>query len=461
MPYIQGTVPVLQVFNPRSRAATLPGFDRRYLYRAAHNLARALGALHKSDYFVGDLNESNVLVTPSALVRLIDTDSFQVQEPKDETIIIYPCRVGKPEYTPRELQGQSLRKVVRKWEHDAFALAVLIFQLLLDGNHPFRARWLSPGEPPPMEERIRRGLFPYPASPEQRAFAPGGREEPPIASLVVPPPGVLGLNTLDPALANLMRRCFLEGHEQPSRRPTALEWEQTLAAAEAKLVDCERGHIYAGHLKACPICGAERRVGARSQPQPAKGAARPAAGAGTAAQAPHGTARNPRAGAAAGKRPASGASRQAPPASQSPDWANVARFLITSFMMIVSNTMPSPGAQPGPGGKAGTGARAGAGAKKAGRATWQQRAARWAAAMYARQQAGGGPRPVGPAGQAGASTTVPPSQQRCRRCGTPNQPDDIFCQKCGAILGLQQPCPKCGKPMPVKTRFCTHCDTRI
>ena len=56
----------------------LPSFNRRYLHRTARNLAAALRALHESDYVIGDLNESNVMVTPSALVTVIDADSFQV-----------------------------------------------------------------------------------------------------------------------------------------------------------------------------------------------------------------------------------------------------------------------------------------------------------------------------------------------------------------------------------------------
>ena len=63
MPQVAGSQSVLSVFNPRTRAATWPNFDRRYLHRSARNLAAALAALHASNYIVGDLNESNVLVT--------------------------------------------------------------------------------------------------------------------------------------------------------------------------------------------------------------------------------------------------------------------------------------------------------------------------------------------------------------------------------------------------------------
>src|SRR5512142_732929 len=123
MPYIQHAVPVLEVFNPRRRAEVLPEFDRRYLLRTARNLAAAISALHRSGYVAGDLNESNVLVTSTALVTLIDTDSFQVSEGRKGATVVHPCPVGKPEYTPPELQGKNLAEIIRQPDHDAFGLA--------------------------------------------------------------------------------------------------------------------------------------------------------------------------------------------------------------------------------------------------------------------------------------------------------------------------------------------------
>ena len=41
MPYIRQAVPALEVFNPRRRAAVLPEFDTRYLYRVARNLEQS------------------------------------------------------------------------------------------------------------------------------------------------------------------------------------------------------------------------------------------------------------------------------------------------------------------------------------------------------------------------------------------------------------------------------------
>jgi DNA-binding helix-hairpin-helix protein with protein kinase domain len=266
---IQNAVPLLQVFNPRLRAKTLPSFNRRYLHRTARNLAAALGALHAGNYVVGDLNESNIMVTPSALITVIDADSFQVQRRVGAKPVLHPCPVGKPEYTPPELQGKTFSETARLPEHDRFGLAVLIFQLLMEGNHPFRAQWLGQGDPPPVEDRIRDGHWPYAARPSL-----------PIA----PPRGGPGLGSLHPDVAALVRQCFVEGHSRPERRPAPDDWERAIITAEKNLKLCDNNHVYSRHLKRCPQCELlEARLAAQATqaakhaagPRPAKGPARP------------------------------------------------------------------------------------------------------------------------------------------------------------------------------------------
>ena len=240
MRHIGNAIPLLEVFNPRRRAQVLPEFDWSYLHRAARNLATALGAVHDRGYVVGDLNESNVLVTPAALITLIDTDSFQVRETAGgRSVRTHRCPVAKPEYTPPELQGKSLERSLRLPEHDLFGLGVLVFQLLMDGSHPFRAQWLRAGDPPPLPERIRRGCFPYMPAPP---------------CPVAPPPGAPGLELLHPGLAVLVQRCFVDGGRDPRKRPGPDEWQQAIREAEKALVTCPNGHVYSRHLKRCPHC---------------------------------------------------------------------------------------------------------------------------------------------------------------------------------------------------------------
>lgn len=239
MPLIRDAAPILEVFNPYSRKTTYPEFTLKYLYRSARNLASAVAALHARDYIIGDLNERNILVTSSAMVTVIDTDSFQVREHRHERIVVYPCPVGKPEYMPPELQAWGLSNEVRRPEHDNFTLAVMIFQLLMEGSHPFRSRWLGQDDPPPIEKKIQLGYFPYDKT-KQR--------------WVAPPPNIPDLRVLPPALAAMFLRCFSEGLQDVRLRPSPIEWARTLAEAEDSLKRCHDGHEYPGHLKVCPHC---------------------------------------------------------------------------------------------------------------------------------------------------------------------------------------------------------------
>ncbi|MBW3622801.1 MAG: hypothetical protein KY468_05255 [Armatimonadetes bacterium] len=248
MPRVSGMKPVFEFYNPRARREQCPFFDTLYLHRAARNLAAVVAALHDRGYVIGDVNESNLLVAETALVTLVDTDSFQVRDPKKRSV--YRCPVGKPDFTPPELQGVSFSKVNRGPEHDRFGLAVLLFHLLMEGTHPFDGKRRSAGESTLRHERIRAGHFPY----------KGGRRIPYEPSPSAPP-----LEVLHPELRELFLRCFAKGHRNPNARPDAREWQDALAEAEAALVPCNANphHQYGRHLRSCPWCARTLLLGGR------------------------------------------------------------------------------------------------------------------------------------------------------------------------------------------------------
>jgi WD40 repeat protein/serine/threonine protein kinase len=247
MPRVRQMLPLSEVYNPRARRRQLPLFNYRYLVNTARNLCAAVQAVHQAGYVIGDLNESNVLVSDQTLVTLVDADSFQVRDP--ETGVVYRSLVGKPEYTPPELQGCSFADVDRSPEHDAFALAVLIFRLLMEGFHPFDGVYGGRGEPPELGARIRQGYFPY-------ARSRTGIEPSPLA-----PP----FEMLHPDLQALFVRCFEEGHRNRSVRPRVEDWLAALEGAEDALQQCGRNeqHYYWGHLAGCPWCARQQALGGR------------------------------------------------------------------------------------------------------------------------------------------------------------------------------------------------------
>lgn len=238
--YIQHNRTMREVFDPELRARN--HFDERYIYRSARYLASSLHAIHTAEtsYVVGNLNPDDILVTPTSRITIIAMDSIQVMETRNDKTIRHPARTGKTGYMPPEWFHQRSTNAPLQPEHDLFALAVIIFQLLMHGHHPFDGQWQGPGNPPNLDERIRQGMFPYAET----------------TSAGLTPPSSELFQTLPPELRELMRRCFCDGHTDPSRRPSAAEWEETIAQAEQQLVVCRQGHVYAQHLAVCPTCGA-------------------------------------------------------------------------------------------------------------------------------------------------------------------------------------------------------------
>lgn len=258
MPRAASSLPLFHYYNPaRRQRLGLPHAWPRFLHRTATNLAAAVELVHAHQHVIGDLNESNVLVTQAALVTLVDTDSFQIRLGQDmiqrapswlgglQTIQTYRCSVGKPEYTPPELHGVDFKSVDRTPHHDDFALAVLVFYLLMEGFHPF-AGVLTTGASVGRVDLygIKQGFFPYV---QWGATA---------HNVIQPPPGAPAFAHLHPGIQDAFRRTFTHGHVHPERRVTAKEWKKILHEAEAALISCPQNstHFYSRHLRHCPVC---------------------------------------------------------------------------------------------------------------------------------------------------------------------------------------------------------------
>ena len=280
MPRLSGMHPIADVYNPRARRQKHPWFDYFRLHHTARNLAAAVHALHTRGYVIADVKQSNIFVTDTALVALVDTDSFQVRDARRG--IVYRCPVSTPEVTPPELQSQCPTDIDRAPEHDLFGVAVIIFQLLMEGTHPFDGLFQGSDDPPPYEARIAAGHFPY----------GGGRRVPFRPKPIAPP-----FEILHPTLQQLFRHCFEDGHDKPKARPDALAWRFALDEAEEHLITCPVSdqHRYGDHLSACPWCTRAGQLGgydpfpSRQTGQPGRQAPSP-----VPKQTPHSPIRSPR-----------------------------------------------------------------------------------------------------------------------------------------------------------------------
>ncbi len=231
-----------KLYNPKSRLAEFDNADWRFLINTGANIARAFAVVHKNGHVIGDVNHSSVMVAGDTTVRLIDCDSFQISL-QGQT---FECVVAEPLHTPPELQGKGLEGKLRTPNHDNFGLAVLIFELMAMGRHPFAGAALVPGEVA-IERKIASHMF---------AYGPGA-----TARQMKQPPHTISLDAMSPKIASMFEGAFLEAGR--TIRPTALEWASALSDLLLNLRQCSyiESHYYHDNSASCPWCAIEQSVG--------------------------------------------------------------------------------------------------------------------------------------------------------------------------------------------------------
>ncbi len=73
----------------KERQNKFPNARWNFLIRVALNLFRAANSLHKEGFIIGDINESNILVsTTDATIKLVDFDSLQFKSRQGSIFIV-------------------------------------------------------------------------------------------------------------------------------------------------------------------------------------------------------------------------------------------------------------------------------------------------------------------------------------------------------------------------------------
>lgn len=228
-----------ELYSLKSRRVHFPEATWKFLIHAAANVARAFYSLHKNNHVMGDVNHGNCVVLRDATVKLIDCDSYSISRGDFR----YRCEVGVATHLAPELQGLDLSEVEREVKHDNFGLAVIVFQLLFLGRHPFAGMYLGPEEKS-LEECIRERRFAYTKDAE--------------IFLVKRPPGTLSLDAVPPRIATMFDRAFLT-----EDRPGAKDWIEALGDLSESLETCAThpGHHFYKELADCPWCKLEAQTG--------------------------------------------------------------------------------------------------------------------------------------------------------------------------------------------------------
>jgi serine/threonine protein kinase len=214
----------------------------------AQNICTVLHSIHDCGHVCGDLNPKNISVDPqTGFIVFLDTDSYHIQDGTK----IYRCDVGIPQYLPVEIQkkmrvGYILATATLptfSQDTDNFALAIHIFQLLMNGTHPFACAILpshSSVTAPQPSDNIEKGEFPFMQN---------------ISGIRIPVYAPK-ITILPKKMQNLFKRAFIDGHTYPNVRPKPEEWHTALKELRQNLIDCKKvaHHKYNGSLSSCPWC---------------------------------------------------------------------------------------------------------------------------------------------------------------------------------------------------------------
>jgi DNA-binding helix-hairpin-helix protein with protein kinase domain len=234
-------LPLNYLLTPSLRVGDFPAASWDTSLAASASLAGLVADLHMGGYVIGDLKPENLWVDRLGNVGISDVDSFQFADASG----VFPCHTQTPDYTaPERIISPD---VLPTPATDAFVLAILIYQLLMDGLHPFYGipadgiRYVS------IDDNILHG--------RSRLVHPSS-----LRVILGSPP----FSVLPRRLRELFARCFGDaGRINANSRPMAAEWSGALVAerASGRLQTCRTDprHVYTAERPPwCPWCETSR-----------------------------------------------------------------------------------------------------------------------------------------------------------------------------------------------------------
>ena len=156
---------LIQIANPNSMSDRDRSLTNRL--RLCRSLASIVAELHRLGHFVVDFKPENLRVfNGSGIPSLLDDDSFAIVDKHAQR---FPASAYSPGYASPELLKSSSPEEIDNDAQDRFALAVLFFQVLNGGIHPFMGRLKVDDESSTtIDSRISLHLYPYGQNPDTR-----------------------------------------------------------------------------------------------------------------------------------------------------------------------------------------------------------------------------------------------------------------------------------------------------
>ncbi|MDH4383357.1 MAG: hypothetical protein QE509_15880 [Gammaproteobacteria bacterium] len=222
----------------------------------ARNLCEAVADLHSHGHFFIDMKPQNIRVYKGTHeVCLLDCDGFSIDAGKKRR---YPAELISTDYIAPEVFSTNANPETLGVEQDLYALAVILFQLLNRGGHPFQGIVTAPNiMVNTNDEKAAAGLYPHGV----------------IADPRIKPRPQSTHHLWDDDTRALFDRAF--AGRSPDERPSAREWAGHFSQLLEKkiLVMCKQHPKVLDHIrfrgKECPACYLNALTGApRPKPNP-------------------------------------------------------------------------------------------------------------------------------------------------------------------------------------------------
>lgn len=162
MPAAKGVELGKSVFLPMVFPRVLPNWKKRDTVELCVTILKKMQYLHDRNIIMGDINPANILVVSPKEVYFVDTDSYQIED--------FPCPVGTVNYTAPEIQKKTYGSFLRTKGNEAFAVATLLFMIMLPGKPPYAQQ----GGVDPIQNIINMD-FAYPLGENTTGNAPKGK----------------------------------------------------------------------------------------------------------------------------------------------------------------------------------------------------------------------------------------------------------------------------------------------
>lgn len=161
MPKAKGKELQKSIFIKPLFLKSFPNWKKRDTVELCITILEKIKYLHDRNIVMGDINPANILVVSPKEVYFVDTDSYQVES--------FPCPVGTNNYTAPEIQRKHFSDFLRTMGNENFALATLLFMIMLPGKPPYSQQ----GGEDPINNIIKMD-FSYPFGDNSNKKTPDG-----------------------------------------------------------------------------------------------------------------------------------------------------------------------------------------------------------------------------------------------------------------------------------------------